>query len=99
MQIFKVIRNKQQYENMDYDEYDSFVVACISVDAARSTHPSANKYSLYQYDSAKEAWVDSDGEHATYNGWPHDIENLVVERIGSANPETSGVICSSFNAG
>ncbi len=71
-----------QSVNNGYDTYDSVVVAARSAKAARMIHP------------AKENW---DGTNDEWGDWC-DVEDVVVEEIGTAKLKT-GVVLASFNAG
>jgi len=90
--IFRVSRPKTQH--IDYDEFDSFIVACRDVFVARRTHPRS-----FRWSESHEAWVDSNNEPNMYHCWTTFIDDLIVERLGDANPGVSGVLNASFNAG
>ena len=77
-------------DDIDYDEYDSFVVVAESEKSALEWHPNGQKinYSL-------------DEEHIEYDychSWTSK-ENLKIECIGESNSQEEKVIISSFNAG
>ena len=92
--IFRVSRPNPQ--NVDYDEFDSFIIACRDVFVARRTHPRASGLNWH---AALEAWVDGTNEPNPYHGWTTDIDDLIVERLGDAAPGISGVLNERFNAG
>ena len=74
----------QDDDNVDYDTYDSAVVAAPDEETARNTHPSGinNYWSKYPY-----FWCNS----------PNDVK---VELIGIARDDMEqGVVISSYNAG
>lgn len=82
MNLYKL----SQSDRIDYDTYDSCVVASESEDEARKIHP--GDYPL-----------EEDGRWVS-RPWAKKPENVTVELIGIATPGTEeGVICASFNAG
>lgn len=77
-----------QSNNRDYDTFDSAVVAAVSEDEARYTHPDGNKWDGKQW-----------GRSYGFADWVRPDEVQVVH-IGEAKEGTeAGVICASFNAG
>jgi len=85
-------------DTVDYDEFDSVVVAAESEDDARSIHPSG-------YVISGDFWMgfrqgDFYPVSAYCYGWvaPGYIDTLKVKHIGSTD-EPRGVILASFNAG
>lgn len=73
-----------QYENTDYDTYDSAVVCAETEEEARMIHP------------GKDEW---DGEMDKYDTWCA-AKDVKVELIGIADDSVKeGVVCASFNAG
>ena len=73
-----------QEKNMEYDTYDSAVVAAETEAEARLIHPNGH---------------DWDGKATAYDSWTAS-EFVKVEYIGVAKDGTkSGPICASFNAG
>lgn len=95
MKLFFVKRT----DSIDYDEYDSFVCAAESEEAARLIHPSR----MVEYIWNGKFWVDKNYQEDEFfvpdnRGWasPH---SLVVTEIGEANAGVTGIICASFNAG
>lgn len=68
---------------VDYDQYDSAVVAAPNEEAARNTHPDG--YSAVRDEGAYGTWVSPD--------------KVEVKLIGEAAPKIKGVVCASFNAG
>lgn len=70
--------------NINYDTYDSAVVAAESEEAARMTHP-----------NEEANW---DGKEYKYGTWCN-ANDVTVKYIGKAAEGISGVICASFNAG
>ncbi len=86
MNLYKV----SQTANVNWETYDSAVVAADSENAARLIHPSGSDYNVL---SGSEA---IDGQ---YGSWTSQ-DNITVELIGKAIDELeSGVIVASFNAG
>ena len=81
----------EQFENDDYETYDSCVVAAETEDAARRIHPSA---------VIREGnWWEAEAEYKTYS-WATTLENVNVTLLGEAvDTIGAGVICSSYNAG
>lgn len=80
-----------QSKNVDYDTYDSAVVAAETEEQARNTHPGGDLY--YERDD-KTKW-----SRSGFRVWasPSDVE---VELIGTAAEHVeAGVVCASFNAG
>lgn len=74
----------KQSVNQNYDTYDSAVVAALSEDDAKMTHPSG-------VDADMKYWGDS---------WCKTPDEVSVEYIGEAPQITEReVICASFNAG
>jgi len=81
----------QDPKNVDYDTYDSAVVAAETEELARMTHP--NGWDSESYDGP---WS---GVDEGFTSWC-DAVKVVVEYIGEAKEGTkAGVICASFNAG
>lgn len=73
--------------NNDYDTYDSAVVAALTEDDARHTHPSRGP------------WNRKPESNWDIDTWA-DPEDVMVQEIGTARDGTeAGVICASFNAG
>jgi hypothetical protein len=79
-------------DSVDYDEYDSCVVAAESEAAARLMHPDG-----YTWDGAQ--WLCADGTAPYNSSWTTLVARLDVTLVGAAAPGVSGVVCSSFNAG
>ena len=94
--IYKVSRSEN--DHIDYDEFSSFVVAAPCESTARRTHP-RGKDGIYTYCKDLDLWVDSFGEPTMYHSWTSNIDSLVLEKIGTAEPGVSGIICASFHAG
>lgn len=81
MNIYKVERT----DNVDYDEYDSFVIIAETESVARYTHPNG---------------CDIEDAGLSGNSWPVMPEDLMVTFVGRVDGNTIvGVICASFNAG
>ena len=100
--IFKVSRPEKHY--IEYDEFESFIVACRDAFVARRTHPRSTPEELDEgfaprWCASKEAWVGYDNEPQFYHAWTTFINELVVERVGDATPGQLGVIHSNFRAG
>lgn len=76
---------KRTDENVDYDEYISFVVVAENEAVARATHPSPWR---------GEALFDE-----TSTCWSVTKDSLEVTLIGRAVGTIRGIVCSSFNAG
>ena len=94
--IYRVSRSEN--DSIDYDEFDSFIVAAPCEATARRTHPRGeNGYAKWDKDLS--LWVDCHGEPDMYHCWTSAIDSLVLEKIGTAEPGVSGVIIASFNAG
>ena len=89
-----------QEEQDDWDSYDCMVVAAETEESAVRTSPSG----FYEWSDERDAWMFtySDGrrEKEKRSDWANRLENIKVEYIGRAKPNTkAGVICASFNAG
>jgi hypothetical protein len=84
-----------QSVNIDYDVYDSAVVAATSEDDARSIHPDSSFHP-----GPVPASEDESGNDDDYSNdwcWREDVD---VEYVGEARDGMQrGVICASFNAG
>ena len=81
MNLYLIYRN----EAIDYDEYDSAIVAAESPEDAITIHPDGREASVPRADD---------------RNWAYNINNIKVTLIGQATPETKrGVILASFNAG
>lgn len=77
----------EQNENVNYDTYDSAVVAAPDEHTARHTHPNG-------YDMNADEWT------RRYSSWCSSPDKVKVTFIGEAMPDVvRGVICASFNAG
>jgi hypothetical protein len=71
---------------IEWDTYDSAVVAAVNEDIARNMHPSGNWSKEEHY----EEWCPKDQVY----------DQVVVKKIGEADGDIQpGVICASFNAG
>lgn len=77
-------------DKVDYDEYDSFVVSCETLEQARFTHPDSDPANIGVYPSTD--W------QKDFNPWPVDPDTLTIKHIGSNCTEPC-VIITSFNAG
>lgn len=80
-----------QYDNTWPDTYQSFVVAAYTEDEARDIHPHTESTDWpITYETGAETWVDAE-----------DIDLVVVQRIGTADPEpkwgAGTIYCKSFN--
>ncbi len=92
----------KQYENNNYDTFDSAVVVAKSEDQARLIHPSSGleKIKVFDYEnkrySHQDWWVIKRGTEEWCQ--PCDVK---IELIGEdCNNKPAGfVVCSSFNAG
>ena len=84
---------------IELDEYDSFVVAAESEDAARLVNPNGCDQWIESSNGAD--WVDVKGKSATTtgHGWPPPMD-VRVEFIGVAEDGIEGgsIICASFNS-
>ena len=78
----------QQDQNMDYDSYDSFVVAAESAEDAIEMLPDGGTFASEDSRYSTGTWASS-SEHVS--------ATLVGEALG--NLKAGEVICSSFNAG
>ena len=88
MKIFKI----SQYENRDYDTYDSAVVYAENEDEARNMSPSSGNLM-----TGKEWELEC---HYHYNRWAGSPESIKVEYLAEAKEGSKqGVILASFNAG
>jgi hypothetical protein len=77
----------KQFQNTDYDTFDSAVVAANSEEEAQRTHPAGE--GTYP---GENLWERTD--------WADSPEAVEVQEIGTAKRGTkAGVICASFNAG
>jgi hypothetical protein len=85
MNLYKV----SQDENVDYDTYDSMIVAAENEADAASIHP----------DEGKE-WSPKDMWTRKYRTWTSSPMNVEVKYIGTAADDIGrGVVLASFNAG
>ena len=83
-----------QSERMDYDTFDSAVVAAPNADVARQIHPEEE----WGHEERAELWEDAKTDN--YGSWASKPENVTVKLIGDATPGTAeGVILASFHAG
>jgi hypothetical protein len=74
-----------QEDNIDYDTFDSVVVAAESEEKARLIHPDTLN---------EDPWEDN------YPSWADSPDNVRVEFLGVAKEGTKeGIILASFNAG
>lgn len=90
MNIYKI----SQDENIDYDTYDSAIVAAENEEIARRMSPDTGKQI--------EDWKHPDGEifEIYRTTWCSKPELVTVKLIGKAVKGTEqGVILASFNAG
>lgn len=82
MKLFFVSRT----DIWDYDEHDSFVIACETEDEARNADPYTGKQI--------ENW------NSGFSTWTTFIEKVKVQYLGEADSSVAkGIVCSSFNAG
>jgi hypothetical protein len=97
-------------DEIDYDEYDSYVVCANSPEEAIKIHPSFSKGDpdtlRYSYFDGSWYMILADGTVDTERawnsgGWTSDVDSLKVENVGTAQGAymLGRVICSSFNAG
>jgi len=97
-------------DDIDYDEYDSFVVVAMCPSDAVRTHPSfkMGDPNVIRYLRHCGEWfmIFDDGTVDTKpacnaGGWTDDLESLSVEYVGEAmgGHMLGRVICSSFRAG
>ena len=86
-----------QYENDNYDTYDSCVVAAYNKEEAVKIHPYKEYYENYIY------CPELDDEYELWNSrtWVSSPDKVTCELIGIATKgiAPNSVICSSFNAG
>ena len=91
MKLFKI----WQTENLDYDRFDSAVVAAESEEDAKKIHPGPAPY------GTDTEWPGSGIPEDFPFGcsWASSPSKVFVEYLGEAKPGTErGVICASFNA-
>lgn len=86
MKLYLITRT----DGVDYEEFDSFVVAAENEESALSYHPNGQKL--------KDCLSEEDIEWGYYEGWISK-ENLKIECIGESYSKEEKVIISSFNAG
>lgn len=92
MNLYKL----SQTANVDYDTYDSCIVAAESEQEAKKIHPSENCPDSYDENYGEEA---SDMSWFYLRSWTRQ-RNVKVELVGVAIEGTKkGVILASFNAG
>ena len=113
MNIYKLsvkVPNKNRY-----DVYDSAIVIAKDEEEARSIHPASNEDLYWDevYDLETDSmtthkniyvdWGNLDDDFRYLGAkscWTDDINNIEVEYIGTAKPNSQvGVVLSSFNAG
>ena len=76
-----------QYENDDYDTYDSAVVCAPDESTARGMDPGGENGEPFVFGRPFSTWCSS-------------LEHVNVQRIGkAADGIPLGVVCASFNAG
>lgn len=81
-----------QSTNLDYDTFDSCVVAAPNESAASRIHPDG--YS--KFNEIKREWERSFGSGT----WAVNVDQVKVRLIGKAADDVEfGVVCASFNAG
>ena len=86
-----------QNENMDYDTYDSAVVAAESEGDAVLTSPSHGNYA---WNGKSWLYTRDDGTTCDMGGDWTSPKNVTAKLVGVANEGTeAGVIVASFNAG
>ena len=91
MKLWKI----EQSVNGDYDTFDSAVVAAETEQAARETHPRANRVLI----EGRFWFVNRHGNHHDDDTWA-PVADVKATYIGEAAPGTeAGVIVASFNAG
>lgn len=89
MKLYKI----SQTARVDYDTFDSAVVAAESEEEARNTHPET----IWEIPDLKSEDIDWGYKYGTWAPSPDDVK---VEYLGEAKEGTkSGVIVASFNAG
>jgi len=83
MKLFLVSRTDEH----DYDEFDSFVIACETEDEAKTADPfNGEPFNWGGHWSITDHWCDS-------------IDKVMVQYLGEAdNSVKQGIVCSSFNA-
>lgn len=89
----------ERTDDVDYDQYDSFICVADSEETARWTTP----------DPEYHLWIDkkwhfnySTGpkeEDTKYSGWTKDPTTLKITELGVPKDPTQRVILGSFNAG
>lgn len=85
MKLYRI----SQTENVDYDTYDSAVVAAPDEHTARIMNPATGE--------EKTEWL---RENNPFEEWCYSPDQVTVEYIGeAAEGIKQGVICASFNAG
>lgn len=82
--MFIYLVTRPDADDVDYDEYDSFVCVAADEQAARSMHPDgSNDWSYYR------SWIRK-----------ADIAELIVTCLGTAHADQQqAIILASFNAG
>ena len=94
-----------QYENNDYETYDSAVVVATDPVSASMVHPA--RYSdtgeaIFSFDRTHDCWrrVDEDYLEMGHGGWcrPNDVKVVCVGEAASFLKD-GDVVCSSYNAG
>lgn len=89
----------QRLDEVDYDEYDSFVVSAADESMARDTHPGMNIANNHlkplDITANEHAWKSN-------YGWIGRIDrhsDLLIKEIGTSKTDEHKVLCASFNAG
>ena len=91
MKLFKLTRT----DNIDFEEYVACIVAAEDEAKARLIHPSI--VSEYKWKAKGKKWMCAGSQ--ALDGWPSP-EALDVELLGeAANPDFTGVVLASYNAG
>lgn len=88
-------------KSVDYDEYDSFVVASVDERTAKTYEPSyenmiTEHYSRWSY--VTNQWVDTRNHKPKFVDWPGPNYTKAI-CIGETDLEEGTIVISSFNAG
>lgn len=93
----------ERIDEIDYDEWNSFVVRCKDEAAALNTLPSEFQTIDKNNKIVTITTIDDYRRHSNgtwgFHGWTTDRRNLRVTYLGQAADTSVGVVLASFNAG
>lgn len=89
-----------QYENNNYDTYDSAVVAAETEEEARNIYPDNWDNNPKKWNGSKWLWYLEDGRVLDYSSgsWTSP-DNVSVQFLADGYDGPAGTVLASFNAG